>query len=55
LNIEPPLSPAAGDRASQVESLIHAYAQFISRAWRAHPEAVGWSRIRRHLTQPIAS
>jgi amino acid adenylation domain-containing protein len=55
LNIEPPLSPAAGDRASQVESLIHAYAQFISRAWRAHPEAVGWTRIRRHLAQPIAS
>jgi amino acid adenylation domain-containing protein len=54
LNFMPPLDPGNGDRSSQVERLISEYVSFIQNVWITHPEAVWWSRIRRHFFQPVA-
>ena len=49
------LEPGSGDRSKQVENLINGYASFIESTWAAHPEAMRWIKIRRHLSRPLST
>jgi lauroyl/myristoyl acyltransferase len=53
IHFGPPLE-AKGDRASQVEGLVAAYADFMTRVWTERPEILWWTRIRRHFMYPPA-
>ena len=44
-----PLQAGDGDRHEKTERLIHKYAGFIEASWRAHPDAINWTRIKRYL------
>jgi amino acid adenylation domain-containing protein len=48
----PPLQVEKGNRDKQVESMLHNYVDFIEQSWRAHPEAMSWTRMNRHLEHP---
>jgi lauroyl/myristoyl acyltransferase len=45
----PPFEAGTGDRAAQVEGLLRQYAAFVEAAWAAHPEAMRWKKIVKHL------
>lgn len=49
-----PLQPVGRERQDQVEKVIFSYGEFIEQNWRTHPEAVSWSKIKRHLQFPLS-
>jgi len=51
LSFGPPLDPGHGDRNQQVETLLNSYAAFIENTWATHPEAMRWTKIRKHLAR----
>jgi hypothetical protein len=54
LNFGTPLDPGQGDREQQVEKLLGQYAAFIEQTWTAHPEAMRWIKIKKHLSRQVS-
>ena len=51
----PPLVTEPGNRDTQIERLMAQHAEFLTSCWKAVPESMSWSKIRKHFKRPVSA